>query len=241
MATKTAGGEGCSTCTGGQGTYTYMYEASTFGDDPNVWKDKVTEELPDGTENITYTNAAGKTVLSDVKSGSDEWRTYTRRDADHRVVWTAQPSNVTGYDEDAPNLVEFSGGNATYLSDTAGLIYVTDYASATSPTITETTAGAVDGYASGTGVKHGETGTPVAQSATTYYKRTAGGATVFPVATSTAYPDDAGTGAEKGTGGEGEGGEGDSPILFGTAFGGILDSCNILRLRPGSRAGMMRA
>ena len=51
-------GAGCS-CSGstGQGTFTYAYTASSNTAGPNSWAVKTVETLPDGNQNIVYTNA----------------------------------------------------------------------------------------------------------------------------------------------------------------------------------------
>ena len=64
-------------------------------------------------------------------------------------------------------------------------------------TATETTAGGAAGYLQDTKVQQGELGTPVLQSSVQYIVHSGGGATVYPVATSTVYRNDDGTDAEK--------------------------------------------
>src|SRR5262249_45420959 len=56
---EVAQGSGCSACTGGLGTYTYAYTVSGNADGANSWKVKTTETLPDGNQNVVYTNADG--------------------------------------------------------------------------------------------------------------------------------------------------------------------------------------
>ena len=79
------------------------------------------------------------------------------------------------------------------LRTSAGLITQTEYYAST--TATPTTPGGAAGYVKSRSLKRGSSGTPVPQSLTTYIQRLAGVATVYPVAASTAYRNDDGTGA----------------------------------------------
>src|SRR5207302_2769586 len=54
---------GCSSCSGGQGTYLYSYATSSNSNGLNSWTYKSTETLPDGNSNIVYSNYAGETML----------------------------------------------------------------------------------------------------------------------------------------------------------------------------------
>src|SRR5207248_4288589 len=117
-------GEGCSTCSGGLGTYTYSYSGSAFTQGFNNWVYKTVETLPDGNQNLVYCNWSGEVMLKvyhDATTGQD-WDTYYRYDGGGRVVLTAYPSAVTGYDETSPDLLVSVGGHYQYLSDTSGLI-----------------------------------------------------------------------------------------------------------------------
>ena len=117
-----------------------------------------------------------------------------RYDAEGRVVLAAGPSAVTGYDDAYADLLHMVSGNYQHLSDSEGL--VTTYAYAGSTTATGTTAGDVAGYLTQMDIRQGETGTASPQEAWTYYQRTAGGATVSPVATDTVFRNDDGTGGQ---------------------------------------------
>jgi hypothetical protein len=67
---------------------------SGFADGHNSWSRKTVETLPDGNQNIVFTNFAGQVMLSVFKdvTTSDEWITYHRYDADGRLILTANPS-----------------------------------------------------------------------------------------------------------------------------------------------------
>lgn len=189
-----AQGAGCSSCTGGQGTYTFSYSSSSNAEGYNSWRYKTVQTLPDGNQNTVYTNSYGQAMLVVYQdtTTSQQWLTYTQYDGQGRTILTADPSAVTGFDETKADLVNFVSGNAQYLADSSGLIHVTNYG--TSTTATSTTAGDAVGYEKAEKLLHGETATPIVQSAMTYFKRTAGSNTVFPVAATTVYANDDGTG-----------------------------------------------
>jgi RHS repeat-associated protein len=189
-------GAGCSVCAGGLGSYTYAYTASANPAGYNSWATKTVETLPDGNQNVVYTNAYGEPMLRvyhDAASGLN-WSTFDKYDGQGRAVLEASPSAVTGYDDTKADLLNSVGGNYQYLSDNAGLVTVTDYYAAT--TAGETTAGGVAGYEQDVKVQQGELGTPVLQHAWQYFLHAANGQTVSPVATDTAYRNTDGTGAE---------------------------------------------
>src|SRR2546428_2937542 len=48
---------------GGLYSYQYSYSTSGFADGFNNWKTKTTETLPDGNQNIVYTNYVGQVML----------------------------------------------------------------------------------------------------------------------------------------------------------------------------------
>lgn len=171
VATHVAAGAGCSICSGGHGEFTYEYDANTIQGGSNVWKNKMTETLPDGNEYVYYTNAAGQVMLEvhEDTTTNAKWRTYQRFDSVGRAIYTAGPSNVTGHDEQYADLVNDQGGNFQYLDDDDGLVLVHYYADAT--TATTSTAGDVAGFLFRTAIRHGETGSDVRQSQMTYILR----------------------------------------------------------------------
>lgn len=180
---------------GGLGTFTYAYTESnnTFG--YNSWEYKTVETLPDGTTNTVYSNVYGQPMLKVYKpsGGADEWKTFYKYDSDGRLVLKANPSAVSGYDENEADLLELVSGNYTYLRDGEGLIETIGYYSST--TATSSSAGGVDGYQQNWGIRRGETGTNVPQGEYTYIERS-GGATIYPLASSTKYRNTNGTGGQ---------------------------------------------
>jgi RHS repeat-associated protein len=187
-------GNGCSVCTGGQGTFTYSYASSTFSPGYNSWAEKTVETLPDSSTNTVYTNFAGETMLDVFQSGSQKWENFYQYDASGRLILQANPSAVTGYNDSYADLLDQNQvGDYGYLSSTTGLIQLTDYYSST--TATETTPGGAAGYYQDTKLEQGKAGTPILQSSAQYFAHTAG-MTIYPVATSTVYRNTDGTGAE---------------------------------------------
>jgi hypothetical protein len=57
-------GEGCSSCTGGLGSYTFTSATSGFANGYNSWRTKQVTTLPDGNSEIVYANFAGQAILS---------------------------------------------------------------------------------------------------------------------------------------------------------------------------------
>ncbi len=183
-------------CNGGLGTYSFAYGFSTFSDDYNHWKVKTVETLPDGSENIVFTNYAGQVLLSvyhDTTTGQ-KWATYYRYDSAGRLVLEAEPSAVSGYSEAAADLLNNQSGDYQYLNNSTGLI--TTYIYAGSTTATTTTAGDVAGFLKETDLQRGELGAAVKQSTLQYIARTGGAITVYPVASETVYRNADGTGGE---------------------------------------------
>jgi RHS repeat-associated protein len=205
VAKEVVQGAGCSTCGGAQGKGTYTFEYLTRGNqygtingdqwDANSWFRRTTVTKPDGNKEVTWSNARGQAMLHEVReyaAGSPtgrNWRTYNRYDAQGRLLWTADAVAVTGYDETKGDLVNLVSNNAQYVSDTAGKVLV--YAYGTATTATTTTPGDVLGYTKTTALKHGELDpTAGLLSHQTYIARTANGATVYEVASTSAYPVD---------------------------------------------------
>ena len=192
-----AQGAGCSACTGGQGTFELNYSESVNADDYNAWAVRTVESLPDGNENIVYTNHLGQVMLEVFRDNSDpenvqDWPTYYQFDAAGRVIFRAEPSAVSGYDDNYPALVDDDGGNLEYIRDAAGLVATFTYYAST--TATSSTPGGAKGYLSDIAIRQGETGTSIPQSHQTYLSRTAGTTTTFVPAVSTVYANTNGTG-----------------------------------------------
>ncbi|MCI0738944.1 MAG: hypothetical protein L0Y72_07860, partial [Gemmataceae bacterium] len=188
------------TC-GGLGTYTYSYAASGFAWGHNTWDRKTVETLPDGNQNIVFTNYAGQVMLHVFKevSSGNQWISYFQYDGLGRLLLAANPSAVSGYDETKPDLLNNQSGNYQYLRDTSGLIEVRTYFTTT--TATETAAGSVAGFYEKSQLKRGETGAAILQDSATYFARTLSFGTEFDVtfgvpASSTVYRNVDGSGAQ---------------------------------------------
>src|SRR5205085_10901536 len=97
-----------------------------------------------------------------------------------RLILTANPSALTGYDEAKPDLLNKVNGNYQYMKDNAGLIEATEYGTVT--TAGEGYRGDVAGYVRATKFQRGELGIPELRQQTSYFARTAGGSTVYVVA-----------------------------------------------------------
>ena len=163
---------------------------------PNFWVNKTVETLPDGNENIVYTNSAGQTMLAvyEDTTTSQQWDTYYQYNAAGQVILQANPSAVTGFSEADGDLVGWSGSSATYLSSSSGLITNSTYGSST--TATSGTPGNVLGYLQETSIQQGTGGTSVPQESLTYLSNTVSGVTVYQTATDTTYRNTNGTGGE---------------------------------------------
>jgi hypothetical protein len=181
---EVAQGTGCSVCTGGLGAFTYSYSTSTNTPGYNSWQYKTVEVLPDNSatfvsQNIVYANFYGEVMLKVYESGApgntQKWETFYKYDNQGRIVLTANPSAVSGYDETKADLLNNVAGHYQYLRDNQGEINLTDYYTAT--TATATTPGGAAGYVKDTKVQQGQLGTPILLSSTQYYAHT-GGATV---------------------------------------------------------------
>ena len=155
------------------GSYGFSYTTNPNGqsaDNFNYWNVKTVETLPDGNQNIVYTNFQKQAMLSvfhDV-SASAKWITYSQFNDKGYVTLKALPSALSGYDDTYNDLVEWDFGNATYIKDGEGLVLTNTYASST--TATSTSAGDAKGWPSSSNLSRGETGTAVPQSAISYIK-----------------------------------------------------------------------
>jgi RHS repeat-associated protein len=191
-----AQGEGCSVCSGGLGTYTYSYATSSNAPGYNSWAVKTVMTRPDGSTDTIYSNYAGETMLdafTDATTGITT-DTYYRYDNAGRVILTAQPSAVLGYNDSYADLLNYQNGTYQYLSANSGLIDLTAYYTTT--TATATTPGGVAGYVYDHAIEQGYNGTPIVQDSTTYFLQSGAGASYAPEATHTVYRNDDSTGAE---------------------------------------------
>jgi RHS repeat-associated protein len=204
-----AQGLGCSSCTGGQGTFTFHYATSTNAPGYNSWHYKTIETLPDNTDNfvsrnIVYANAYGEVMLKVYESGSpghtEKWATFYEYDDAGRIILKANPSAVKGYDVEKPDLLNQVDGHYQYLRDNQGLVEITDYYDST--TATETSAGGVAGYLQDRKLQRGQSGDSALLESLQYIAHSDGntpdgeGNVVYPIAVDTIYRNADGTGAE---------------------------------------------
>ena len=114
-----------------------------------------TETRPDGTQRMTYASARLQPILEVIRTTdggvTKQQGTYTRYDSRGLPIWVASPEAVSlpanlADIERHPELLNEVAGNFQYISDSSGLIKVTNYAAAT--TATATVAGSVDRFES---------------------------------------------------------------------------------------------
>ena len=113
----------------GLGAFTYSYTTSTNSAGFNSWQTKTTETLPDGNQNIIYTNAYGEVMLKVLESGGQSWESFTEYDQNSlydggRIILQANPSALTGCDDTQANLMN-------NLANSQGLITLTAYGQST--------------------------------------------------------------------------------------------------------------
>ncbi len=166
----------------GVGTISFVQTQSGFADAAANWKMKSVETLPDGNQNIVYTNYLAQDLLSIRKQGTNEWKTYKQYDAAGRLTEESTPTAVISYNDTIANL-------SVVRQASSGLISLTNYASTT--TATTGTAGDVAGYVSSRQVKKGTSGTADTTEAYTYIRHDAtvfaGPRSIFPLAARTVY------------------------------------------------------
>jgi RHS repeat-associated protein len=172
---------------GGLLSYSYAYTQSANADGYNSWKMKTVETLPDTNQNIVYTNYAGQLMLKIFNRVSDnaKWYEFNKYDSAGRLLWWAESSAVTGYDDTKADLLNSVGGNYQYLSDNGGLIHVYDYY-----TTTDLPNGAVAGYLQFEKIRQGELGTDIKIKEYQYTSQTVGSTTIYPTSKDIAYPSD---------------------------------------------------
>src|SRR5262249_52426673 len=97
----------------GQGDFSYSYTTSGNGDGYNSWQTKTIETLPDGNQNIVYTNYVGLVMLRIFKdtTTNDTWPVFHEYDAAGHVILTAEPSAISGYNDTYADLLHFSSGD----------------------------------------------------------------------------------------------------------------------------------
>jgi hypothetical protein len=184
-------GAGASSATG-SGKFTFAYTPSANPAGTNSWQVNTTVTLPDNSnQQIVYTNSYGEPMLDVFVSGSNKWENLTKYDLTGRVMLTANPSALTGYDDSKADLLNSQNGNYYYMSDNAGLVRVFDYFS--SGGAGETTAGGVIGYQQDVKIQQGELGGGILLNSWQYFLHTASGVSVAPVASMKAYRDTLGS------------------------------------------------
>ena len=160
---------------GGKQTYGFSRSASSNPDGYNNWTTKTVETLPDGTQNIVYTNSAAQVILSIYQSGTQQWFSYNRYDGSGNVILVASSSAVESYNESSPGLVTLYPGT--------GLVKLYNYYTAT-----DLSSGAVAGYMHYEQVQQGASGSPIPLRQYQYASRTAGATTIYPVWKEICYP-----------------------------------------------------
>ncbi len=196
-------GAGCS-CVGstGAGTYIYKYQYSSWGLsalygynflngqmplDSNSWALKTTTTLLDMSGHlidttVVYSNTTFQPLLTIFTGDGVTTSTVQQYDDMNRLVLTAKPTAVAGYDDTQADL-------GIQLYTAAGLITGTDYAQAT--TATDTQPGDAEGFEQDTWVAQGSSGAHILQTGMSYYTHSDGnGNTIFPVASETRYRSD---------------------------------------------------
>lgn len=111
--------------------------------------------------------------------------TYNRFDAFGRIILSAAPSAVSGYDDQYADLVHFVDGNAEFLRDNAGLLTIsTVYSPDSGP----------EGFFASSALRNGELGNDIPQWAGTYSTNSVGGKTYYHLASETVFRNADGTG-----------------------------------------------
>ena len=149
---------------GGTQNFGFTFSTSAFADDPNNWKWKTVQTLPDGNQETVYTNFQGLVILKVlVEAGSgSKWGEYFQYDDKARITLHATSAAI--------DLSTISDSNAGVVSLKAsvGLITTYEYYGATPPT------GGVTGYLQYQKVKQGSGGTAVKVGEWLYTTRTVG-------------------------------------------------------------------
>jgi hypothetical protein len=107
---------------GASQTFLFSYSESENADGYNSWKTRTVETRPDGTQNIVYANYAGQAMLTVLKDGSDEWLRFYKYDSSGRVILAAEPSAISGYDDQYADLLHNVAGDYEYMRDDEGVV-----------------------------------------------------------------------------------------------------------------------
>ncbi|OYV85990.1 MAG: hypothetical protein B7Z73_12545 [Planctomycetia bacterium 21-64-5] len=179
------------------GLYSHTYSFTTNGnsgyvDAYNNWKMKTVETRPDGSVNTVYTNYVGQVMLTQLTGGGSSWTQYSLFDGNAHVVKYCYPSSVASFNDGQNNL-------GVTLNASSGLIRTytyygsSSYGSSSSSSSSSASAGAAPGYLASESVQEGTGGTPVLLNQYQYTSNTAGGMTIYPLLSQTAYRDDLAT------------------------------------------------
>ncbi len=165
---------------GASQTFTFDYTAGTSSTDKNAWVMKTIETLPDGSQNIVYSNVLGLPLIRDFTSGTDHWINAFNYDDQGRLLWQANPSAVIGYDDTHPDL-------AVDLRAHDGLISLTEYYATSG-------SGAAEGYVASRKIQQGASSDPVTLATLEYMAQTVGSTEFYFVASQRVYRNDDSTG-----------------------------------------------
>ena len=156
--------------------------SSSSGIDPtfNQWVAKTIETLPDGNQNIVYTNIVEQIILKVFSSSEGQWYEYNRFDDMGRIILTASSAAVAGYSETNPYLVTLR------LHD--GLITLLDYSSANpaQPLVDKK-------------IQQGSLGDPILLFQRTYSAASVPGGTMYKLASEIIYQSDTSGGSPPAT------------------------------------------
>ena len=180
----------CPSCPGGGTTSDdFVYSTNPRSPAPgyNVWATRTQQTLPDSSQIVVYCNYAGLAMLQVQidPGGTNQWITAYIYNSDGLLIWTAQPSAVSGYDDSYDDLLHYDTGTSlyAYLNNSTGLINVMNY-------YTTTGSGAVLDYLQSECVREGQTGSDVLLRSYTYTSNIdSAGNAVYPVASVVTYPD----------------------------------------------------
>jgi RHS repeat-associated protein len=151
---------------GGALSYGFAFTQGASSTDYNVNVSKMVETLPDGNQNIVFTNFAGQVMLKVFKRVSDgaQWYEYHQYSGQGQVTLRAESSAVSSYSTD-PNTGLLTG---VMLKTSAGLIHTYDYY----------TSGALY-YLEDEKVQQGSGGSSILVRQYTYTSQTVGATTIY--------------------------------------------------------------
>ena len=108
----------------GSQTETFEIAFSGFSDGYNRWTSKTTVSRDDGSQEIVFSNFAGQTMLKVLQKDDLSWCHFWKLGEsgieNGRVVLHANPSAISDYDEQYPDLLHAVDGNYEFLRDYEG-------------------------------------------------------------------------------------------------------------------------